>query len=167
MTNQTSAHASYAVDLTSCDREAIQHINAVQPIGFLIAVSSDWRISRVSANIADFLGLTVDLVLRAPLHDVFQPVAIHTIRNRLSLLAGPDSVERSFAVQLQKDGASYDLAIHKSGETIIIEAEPSVPTGDLNAGAMVRSMLDRIKGRSGLMQEAARLVQALTGFDRL
>ena len=32
---------------------------------------------------------------------------------------------------------------------------------------MVRSMLNRIKGRSSLVQEAARLVQALTGFDRV
>ena len=168
MANQASVSASYTVDLTSCDREAIQHINAIQPIGFLIAVSTDWRISRVSANIADFLGLTVDLVLLAPLHDVFQPAAIHTIRNRLSLLGGPDSIGRGFAVQLQKDGASYDLAIHKSGETIIIEAEPNIATGDLNAGAMVRSMLGRLKnGRSGLVQEAARLVQAFTGFDRV
>lgn len=167
MANQTSMPAAYTVDLTSCDREAIQHINAIQPVGFLIAVSSDWRISRVSANIADFLGLKVDLVLRAPLHDVFQISAIHTIRNLLSHLGGPDSIERSFAVQLQKDGASYDLAIHKSGETIIIEAEPNIATGDLNVSAMVRSMLNRIKGQASLVREAARLMQALTGFDRV
>ncbi len=167
MSNQTSVRASYDVDLTSCDREQIQHINAIQPIGFLIAVSSDWRISRVSANIADFLGLSVDQVLRLPLRDVFQPATIHLVRNRLSLLGGLDAVERSFAVQLQENGASYDLAIHKSGGLIVIEAEPSTPTGDLNAGAMVRSMLNRIKGRSSLMHEAARLVQAVTDFDRV
>ena len=167
MTNQTSVSASYAVDLTSCDREPIQHINAIQPIGFLIAVSSNWQIKRVSANIADFIGRPVNMMLQTSLNDVFQPAAIHTIRNRLSLLFGADTIERSFAVQLQENGVSYDLAIHKSGEMIIIEAEPSVPTGDLNAGAMVRSMLGRLKGRSGLTQEAARLVQALTGFDRV
>ena len=167
MAKQTSMPAAYTVDLTSCDWKAIQHINVIQPVGFLILVSSDWRISRVSVNIADFLGLKVDLVLRAPLHDVFQPAAIHTIRYLLSHLGGTDSIERSFAVQLQKDGASYDLAIHKSGETIIIEAEPNIATGDLNAGAMVRSMLNRIKGQASLVREAARLMQALTGFDRV
>lgn len=156
-----------AVDLTNCDREQIQHINAIQPIGFLIAVSSDWRISRVSANIADFLGLRTDLVLRAPLHDVFLPDAIHIIRNQLSLLLAIGTIERSFAVQLQENGAKYDLAVHKSGELIIIEAEPSVPITDFNAGAMVRSMLSRINSQPNFMQEAARLVQALTGFDRV
>ena len=167
MTSQTSVTGSYAVDLTSCDREPIQHINAIQPTGFLIAVSSNWQITRVSANIADFIGRPIKGILQASLHDVFQPSAIHTIRNRLTLIGGPDTIERSFAVQLLENGASYDLAIHKSGEMIIIEAEPSIPTNDLNAGAMVRSMLRRIKGRSNLMQEAARLVQALTGFDRV
>jgi len=167
MASQTSANASYAVELTSCDREAIQHINAIQPIGFLIAVSSDWRISRVSANVADFLGLGVDLVLRASLADVFQTEAVHTIRNRLTGFVGTDTIERCFAVQLQENGPSYDLAIHKVGEMIIIEAEPSVPTIDFNAGAMVRSMLNRIKGQANLTQEAARLMQALTGFDRV
>ena len=167
MTSQTSVTGSYAVDLTSCDREPIQHINAIQPTGFLIAVSSNWQITRVSANIADFIGRPIKGILQASLHDVFQPSAIHTIRNRLTLIGGPDTIERSFAVQLLENGASYDLAIHKSDETIIIEAEPSIPTNDLNAGAMVRSMLGRMKGRSNLMQEAARLVQALTGFDRV
>ena len=165
--SQTSEAASYAVDLTSCDREPIQYINAIQPIGFLIAVSGDWQIRRVSANIADFLGRPVNAILQVSLHDICQPEAIHMISNRLSLLAGHDTIERIFAVQLQENGASYDLAIHKSGEMIIIEAEPSIPTSDLNAGAMVRAMVSRMKGRSGLMQEAARLVQALTGFGRV
>ena len=167
MTNQTSVTASYAVDITSCDREQIQHINAIQPIGFLIAVSSNWQITRVSANIADFIGWPIKGILQAFLHDVLQPSAMHTIRNRLSLLGGPDTIERSFSVQLQENGASYDLAIHKSDETIIIEAEPSVPITDLNAGEMIRPMLGRIRGRSNLMQEAARLMQVLTGFDRV
>lgn len=44
-----------AVDLTNCDREPIHILGAIQPIGFLIALTSDWMVSRVSANIGDFL----------------------------------------------------------------------------------------------------------------
>ncbi|WP_419815363.1 HWE histidine kinase domain-containing protein [Glacieibacterium sp.] len=158
---------SYTVDMTSCDREPIHHISAIQPIGFLIALSSEWRVARVSANIVDFLGLPIKALLGASLRDVFHAEAIHLIRNRLSLLNGADAVERSFAVQLQDGGPSYDLAIHQTGGLIIIEAEPNVPTGDLNAGAMLRSMLARTKGQASLVREAARLMQALTGFDRV
>jgi light-regulated signal transduction histidine kinase (bacteriophytochrome) len=163
----TNLSNPYTVDLTSCDREPVHHIGAIQPIGFLIAVTSEWQITHVSANAGDFLGLPIGGLLGVPLRNVFQPPAIHTIRNRLTVLSGPDAVERSFAVQLQDGGPNYDLAIHKVGELILIEAEPNVPTGDLNAGSMVRSMLGRIKTQDSLVREAARLMQALTGFDRV
>ena len=167
MTTEPSLTAAYAVDLTNCDREPIHHINAVQPVGFLLVVSSDWRVSRVSQNTPGFLGLPIKALLGVALQEIIRPEAVHGIRNSVSLLSDPDSVERSFAVRLQQDGPPYDLAIHKSGGLIVIEAEPSVATGDLNAGAMVRSMLTRMKGQASLMREAARLMQVLTGFDRV
>ena len=165
--SKISPDSPYSVNLTNCDREPIHHIAAVQSVGFLIAVTSDWRISRVSANTADFLGLPIEALLGTLLGEIIQQSAIHAVRNRLSLPNGPDSIERSFAVQLRDGGPLYDLAIHRSGELIIIEAEPHIPTGDLNAGLMVRSMLARMKGQSSLVREAARQMQALTGFDRV
>lgn len=163
----TSPKALYPGDLTSCDKEQIQLINAIQPVGFMLAVSHEWLISHVSANIGNFLGLPFDTLRNGRLQDIFRAEAIHTIRNRLSVLIGADSVERSFRVQLQDDGPFYDLAIHKSRDLTIIEAEPSVAPGDLNAGAMVRSMLARMKGKADFLPEAARLMQGLTGFDRV
>ena len=164
---ETNLAIPYAVDLTTCDREPIHHINAIQPVGFLVAVSNEWLVSRVSANVTGFLALPIEAILGVPLREVIRPKALHVIRNQLSILSGPDGVERSFAVQLQDDGPCYDLAIHRSGELIIIEAEPSLATGDLNAGSMVRSMLVRMKGHSSLTNEAVRLMQGLTGFDRV
>jgi len=159
------AHAQ--VDLTDCDREPIHHIGAIQPVGFLVATAFDWLISRVSANATDFLGRPVQTLLGTPLGDVFIEKAVHAIRNRLTILRGPDAVERIFAITLQDGGALFDIAIHVSGSTIIIEAEPSQSPGELNAGAMVRSMMSRMQGQTNLVREAARLVQSLTGFDRV
>jgi light-regulated signal transduction histidine kinase (bacteriophytochrome) len=164
---ESTSTAANAVDLTSCDREQIQHINSIQPIGFLLALSLDWQVSHASANIEDFLGVPVDALRGAHLRDLIRADAIHAIRNRLSILNGADGVERSFGMQLQDDGPLYDLAIYRSQDLIIVEAEPNIACGDLNAGAMVRSMLVRIKGQASLMPEAARLMQALTGFDRV
>jgi light-regulated signal transduction histidine kinase (bacteriophytochrome)/CheY-like chemotaxis protein len=161
----TLAHAQ--VDLTSCDLEPIHHIGAIQPVGFLVATSSDWLISRVSANSTDFLGGSIQALLGAPLPDVFVNEAVHTIRNRLAMLRGPDAVERIFAIRLQDGGPLFDVAVHISGSTIIVEAEPSQPPGELNAGAMVRSMMSQMRGRTHLAREAVRLVQSLTGFDRV
>ena len=159
------AHAQ--VDLTSCDREPIHQIGAIQPVGFLIAISFDWLISRISANATDFLGGSVQTLLGTPLRDVFVTEAVHAIRNRLTMLRDADAVERIFAMQFQNGGGLFDASIHISGATIIIEAEPSQSPGDLNAGAMVRSMMSRMQGQTNLAREAVRLVQSVTGFDRV
>ncbi len=164
---ETSVWAQFKVDLTNCDREPIHFIGAIQPFGFLVALSSEWTIVRVSANAADHLGCSVDALLGASFSKMIGAEAVHTIRNRLSCLHGIDAVERAIAVQLQDGGVRFDLALHKVGETIVIEAEPSRPPGELNVGTMVRSMLDRMQGQESLTQEAARLMQALTGFDRV
>ena len=164
---ETNLAMPYTVDLTSCDREPIHYINSVQPIGFLIALTGELVILRVSANAADHLGLPIEALLGAPLNTVVRREIVHSIRNRLSLLSSPDAVEQIFAANLRDGSGCYDLAVHRTGETIIIEAEPHIPAGDLNAGAMVRSMLARVQGQASLVREAARLVQALTGFDRV
>lgn len=159
--------AQVTVDLTNCDREPIHEIGAIQPVGFLVALSPSWLVTRISANTPDYLGKSIDELLGNSLDGVIAAQATHTIRNRLSVLYGTDAVERVYAVQLQDKGPLFDLAIHMVGQTIVIEAEPSQPPSDLNAGIMVRSMLSRMQGRTSMLREAARLVQALTGFDRV
>ncbi len=52
-------------DLPGCDLEPIHHIGAIQPVGFLIATSSDWPISRLSTNATDFLGSFIQTLLGA------------------------------------------------------------------------------------------------------
>jgi light-regulated signal transduction histidine kinase (bacteriophytochrome) len=164
---KTNVQSRVTVDLTNCDREPIHQIGAIQPIGFLVALSLDWLVTRLSANAPEYLGRSVDALLGTSFRQVIGSYAIHIIRNRLALLHGPDAVERAFAVQLQDGGKLFDLAIHMIGQTILIEGEPSQPPGELNAGAMVRSMLTRMQGQTSILREAARLVQALTGFDRV
>ncbi len=164
---QAEIRPQAAVDLTSCDREPIHHIGAIQPVGFLVALSPDWTIVRLSANAARHLGGDTETLLGASLIKVVNAEACHVIRNRLASLHGADAVERAFAVALRDDTARFDLALHRSGETIVIEAEPSQSAGTLNAGHMVRAMLARLQGQASLVREATRLIQALTGFDRV
>jgi light-regulated signal transduction histidine kinase (bacteriophytochrome)/CheY-like chemotaxis protein len=158
------------VDLTNCDREPIHLISAIQPTGFLIAVSTDWLISRVSANAPDFLGRSVEALLGASFRDVLTAEAVHTLRNRLASLRGDDAVERAFGIQLQPEGRRFDIAIHMSKGEVIFEAEPSEPAGDVNPAAMVRAMMGRLSqvaDLDDLLREAARQVKALTGHDRV
>jgi light-regulated signal transduction histidine kinase (bacteriophytochrome) len=158
-----------AIDLTNCDREPIHILGAVQPIGVLIGVSHDWLIERASANLSDFLGVEAGAALGAPLESLISHEALHTIRNRVSALAGVDAVERVFGLRLREDLDLFDVAIHASGDLIVIEAEPA-KGGHGDATNKVRSMIARIDGKdtfAAFVQEGARLVRGLSGFDRV
>lgn len=158
-----------AVDLTNCDREPIHILGAVQPIGVLIAVSGEWIIQRVSANVGAFLGVEPAEALGSPLKALIDPEALHAIRNRTAMLSGEDAVERIFGCRLKSGASAFDMAVHMSGDLIVIEAEPAQGEhGD--ATNTVRSMiarLDRTATFEAFAQEGARLVRGLSGFDRV
>jgi light-regulated signal transduction histidine kinase (bacteriophytochrome)/CheY-like chemotaxis protein len=157
------------VDLTNCDREPIHILGSIQPIGFLLALSEDWVITRASANSAEFIGKTPDELIGMPLIDVFSGHAVHNLRNRTAMLRGPDSLERIFGCPVVEGGAPYDIALHLVRGEIVIEAEPgSDEHGD--ATSTVRSMIERLDLTVGIpdfLKEGARLVRALTGYDRV
>ncbi len=157
-----------AVDLTNCDREPIQIPGRIQPFGFLVALTADWLVSRVSANAADFIGLSPEEMLGKPLAGLFAEEAIHAIRNRMTMLRGPDAVERMSGVELIA-GRLFDLAVHFAGDIVILEAEPA-RGDDVEASTLVRSMIGRLgqtDGMEAFFREGARQVRALTGFDRV
>jgi light-regulated signal transduction histidine kinase (bacteriophytochrome)/CheY-like chemotaxis protein len=159
-----------AVDLTNCDREPIHQLGAIQPIGFLVALSSDWMISRVSANVEQFVGKPIDELLGHHVNTLFCPDAVHALRNRLALLRGSDAIERLFRCSLLGDARVFDIALHMSEGRVIIEAEPSTEHHYGDATGTVRGMIGRLdtaRDMPAFFNEGARQVRALTGFDRV
>lgn len=161
--------ATEPVDLTNCDREPIHLLGAIQPIGFLLAVSEQWVVERASANLADYLGIAAEAALGQPVDALIDGHAIHGFRNRVAMLRGEDAVERIFGCSLRPDLPEFDIALHVTGGQIVIECEPaSSEHGD--ATNTVRSMIARLDQTAALdpfLTEGARLVRALTGFDRV
>jgi light-regulated signal transduction histidine kinase (bacteriophytochrome) len=164
-------HSPGTVDLSNCDREPIHLIGAVQPFGFLIAVSgADWSVTRVSANVSRWLGREVADLLGLPIHEVFTEHAVHAIRGHLQSAIMADAVARAFGVALTDSGPPFDVAVHISGDSVVIECEPSIDEPALNAGAVVRGMIARLQqtgDRRAFFRIAAREMRALTGFDRV
>jgi light-regulated signal transduction histidine kinase (bacteriophytochrome)/CheY-like chemotaxis protein len=162
--------ASETIDLSNCDREPIHLLSTIQPIGFLVAASSDWIITRLSANAPTWLGQPVDVLLGSTLRALFTPEALHTLRNRLTVLRGDDAVERAFGLHLIKGQPPFDVAVHLSAGKIVLECEPSEPDHDMNAGTLVRSLVSRLQTTEAIgdfYRESARLLRALCGFDRV
>lgn len=169
MQSETATDDSCPVDLTNCDREPIHILGAIQPIGFLLALTADWMIARASANTIDFLGLAPADLFGKPLQQVFSARAVHDLRNRAAMLRVSDAVERLFDCAIVDDGPAFDIALHFSNGQVVIEAEPaSGEHGD--ASGMVRSMisrLDQCADFASFYREGARQVRALIGFDRV
>jgi light-regulated signal transduction histidine kinase (bacteriophytochrome) len=162
-------HGRIPVDLANCDREPIHILGLIQPFGFLLALSSDWLVARASANTADYIGQPAEALLGRPLVDIFGAETVHAIRNRVSLLRGPDAAERIFGLPIAGVAGLFDMALHLSGAGVVIEAEPSQAEGG-DGTSTIRSMISRLDqstSSEAFLREGARQVRALTGFDRV
>ncbi|MET1756773.1 HWE histidine kinase domain-containing protein [Novosphingobium sp. RD2P27] len=158
------------VDLSTCDLEPIHIIGRIQSFGWLLSFSSDWIINHVSVNCAEIFGLdAIDMIGRAAT-DFIAPSALHDIRTRLQILGAGDSVERIFSIELLDDGHCFDIALHASGRSFVLEIEPSETGRRRDYVGYVRPMIDRLRTCSTIEQlctSAARHLRALTGFDRV
>ena len=102
------------VSLTDCDREPIHLLGAIQPKGFLLSVSTDWRILRASSNVFSFIGLSPNEIIGLPVNTVLSADLLHDIRGRLQTVAGTGVVERLFGQHVQPGGPLYDVAFQSA-----------------------------------------------------
>ena len=165
-----SSVAQDTVDLTNCDKEPIHILGRVQSFGALISVSSDWIVNQASTNIETFIGESAGDLIGRSLVDCLSEEAVHDIRSRIQLLGSVDAVERLFGVALMDDGPLFDLAVHLSGRSIIIELERHSNEKRNDYVSYVRPMIDRV-GKAEtvetLCDAAAKQLRALTRFDRV
>ena len=158
------------VDLSNCDREPIHLLGRIQSFGFLIAVSTDWLIERVSENIGDFVSQAPHDLPGEPVGTLLPPDAIHAVRGRLQLLSSSDGTERLFGFDLLGTGVRFDVALHVSAGSIVIEAEPTAEHQSVNPGTLVKTLMARIQRAEdldGLYRESVRQLRGVTGFDRV
>ncbi|MBX5203645.1 HWE histidine kinase domain-containing protein [Rhizobium sp. NZLR1] len=158
------------VDLTNCDREPIHQLGSVQPFGFLLAISSDWIVTRASENLMEFLGIAQADALGCPVTSLITPEALHTIRNKLTTLRGSDVVERIFGLALMPDQNRFDVAVHLNEGQVIIEGERCQEDRRDSPSLSMRSMMSRLdhtETMEAFFREGARQARALTGFDRV
>lgn len=158
------------VNLANCADEPIHIIGRIQSFGYLIAFSSDWIINHVSLNCEELLGKKPEAVVGTPANAFLSPDALHDIRSRLQMLGAKDAVDRHFGVDLLGDGRKFDLAVHASGRSFILDIEPARDTRKQDYLGHVRPMVDRLR-QSDTIEDichvAARQLRGLTGFDRV
>ena len=142
----------------------------IQPHGFLIGVSPEWRIVRASANIGEFLGDIGPSPIGREIAQLLGDSAVHTLRNRLSLLRDPQGSARAFALQVNGTTRPIDVAMHMVGGDVVIEGQPSTGQESGDPIGLVRALASRLDGKRNheeMLAEGARQLRALTGFDRV
>ena len=169
-------------DLTNCERELIHLAGSVQPHGMLLVMSvQSLVVEQATANVADFLGVSLDDVLQRPLVALGGDCAQQVAR----LVASADlSTPVPLQCALRDDRADADLrfegTLHSAaGNVLILELEPAPPnSGQLPTAAIARDVLmrsvaaamQRFSAASSLgtlADAAAQCVHDLTGYDRV
>lgn len=156
--------------LTACDREAIHHIAAIQSFGGLIAADAEGRTVHVSANLAEMLGLPALPPSGTPLAAIIAAPALAAITDALASLAGIDTPERRFGLDLTGTGQPFDCAVHMSCGLSVIEFEPHARNDFADHVSMIVPVIAKLETASSLTDlcdTAARLVRQMTGYDRV
>ena len=158
-------------DLSNCDREPIHLLGRIQSFGFLLGLSPEWEVTHASTNVAEHLDLEAHDCLGKSLTELFPPDVVHTIRNRIQFLRGQAGVERARFLRLNSSAQSYDAMVHISGDTFVIEFEPSRDKADADDDvAQVKAFMSRLAQSAStdrFYTGAVRALQLMTGFDRV
>ncbi|MAS07541.1 MAG: histidine kinase [Ahrensia sp.] len=160
------------VDLTNCDREPIHMLGKVQQFGFLVALTSDWIVSHVSANAEDFLGCTPESLIGEPASSFLSRESIHSIRNKLQNMrsgALPEIVHGLHAGVDEK--RAFDATVHIASNYVVVEFEEPSGQGDAERyiGDVQQAMnrIGRLSDTAAILKFAVRFAAALAGFDRV
>lgn len=157
-----------SVNLTTCDREAIQMPGSIQPHGCLLACNvSASIVLRHSENAQNMLGIE-GAINGHRLEAIIGTQAAHAIRNSLARTQDSSRPALTFGLHLPT-GQAFDVAAHLFKGSAIIEFEPYCPSiaEPIELARTLISQIRKIDQTGKLFRDAARLVRALLGYDRV
>ena len=162
------------VNLTNCDREPIHIPGVIQPHGILLVVSrSEWKITQISDNTQEFLGVEPEQLLGQPLKSLLPPDKIDEIA---ACLEGDFEQINPLKLSLETQNGTkkFNGIVHSLDENdIILELESNESENDLNFiqfSKISKGILLQIQRASNLQELCQTIVQQirkLTGFDRV
>lgn len=146
------------LDLETCASEPIHTPGAIQPNGALVVLrSSDMMVMQASANVTDYLGQEITT----------GKVAGGEISAHRDEIA---AWHRSEEPALQIQAGQLDLSFHRAGTRIVVEAEMASGDAVERVFLRLRGFAQQLAGQaelSGALSTTVRLVEDLTGFDRV
>jgi len=141
---------------------------AIQRGAYLLELSLDWIVLRASENIHRLLHESHVTLIDEPLGRFVHAQALHDLRNLFSRLSGTTGIGRAYGIRLTDDPDRVDVAFQLSEGRVILEAVPSARTfGECfgSVGGLIAGLAST--GGQTLLDNAARRMRALTGYDRV
>lgn len=172
MPNTHYSDAEIAAALEACAREPVHIPGAIQPTGCLVSLDADLeRIRQVSANIENFLGLSVADALAGEPREILGDELMDLLENELVKQDGSASVLTATA-QGEVGGKRRHLHVvaYPSGDAFVVELEHQLhPKGHrlldkVNDWLAEVAQIDDV---GTLLDALTRWVQKLTGHERV
>jgi len=140
----------------------------VQADAWLLELSLDWIVLRASENIHHLLGESHVTLIDEPLGRFVHAQALHDLRNLFSRLSGTTGIARAYGIRLTDEPDLVDIAFQLSNGHVLLEAVPSTGAFGECFGT-VGGLIAGLGGSDGqaLLDNAARRMRALTGYDRV
>lgn len=154
--------------IQQCDKEPIHLLGRIQSFGFLIALNREGIITHLSENAHSYLGKDNDVLLGASFWDSLDRQLVHAIRGAHQQSAIIGKACHLYAIKLPQNAQTFDLAVHQSGENLIIEFEISAP--EVVPDNVLTALMRQVSQFDGLESLYSSLVEGIriaTGFDRV
>ncbi|PAM93273.1 histidine kinase [Flavobacterium sp. IR1] len=156
------------VTLTNCENEPIHIPGSIQPHGFLLGLTVDWKIDFVTANTEDFIGLSYTQIIGKGFSEIF---GIDAQKNIEKYFLNDES---QFVLPIEIDllEKRYQLAVHRSNDIYVLEAEPqfcekeNLPDVYSQTIQFVAHM-NNTRSLQELCALVADGIQEVTGYDRV
>ncbi|WP_228526535.1 MULTISPECIES: GAF domain-containing protein [unclassified Flavobacterium] len=156
------------VTLTNCEHEPIHIPGSIQPHGFLIGVTSAWKIDFCTANISAF----VDLVYKEIIGKDFCSVFGNDVKEKITHYINDDKIQSVFPLEIELLGKYFQLSIHKSHDVYVLEAEPHFRNKEQLAELYLQNIqfitdMNSTRTLQELCALVAKGTREITGYDRV
>ncbi|WP_264537890.1 ATP-binding protein [Flavobacterium sp. N1736] len=156
------------VTLTNCENEPIHIPGSIQPHGFLIGVTPDWKIDFCTENVSVFIDLIYKEIIGKDFSEIFGIEVQKEVLNYIN----DDKTRLILPLEIGLLGKIFQLSVHKSGDVYVLEAEPHFEGKERIVELYTRT-IEFITNMSSTrtLQELCALVaigtRDITGYDRV
>jgi len=156
------------VTLTNCEHEPIHIPGKIQPHGFLLGITLQWKIDFCTENVAAYFDISHIQMLGKDFADVFGSEA----KDEILAYTNGDEFRDAFPLEIELLGKLFQINIHKSDGIYILEAELLFVDREKLADAYKQtiqfvSQMNKTTSLKDLCALVAQGTREITGYDRV